>query len=252
MNKYKRLEEITKLVNEKGSIRIADIVSMLNVTDMTVRRDLMELEKQGVLIKTHGGAKSKVALRQRERSHHEKHAQNMEQKRYIAKLAAQKIEEGDTIFLGPGTTAELLAEEINNQTLSVVTNCYPVFNILFKKKSETFKVFLLGGQMRELTESFVGEITNTILEKMKFNKMFFSGNAVKGNEIMTSSFAEAYTQQIALKNSVECYLLLDSSKIGKEDFTTFYYLTNITALISDNEDLDKLQNLSEFTTIITE
>ncbi len=97
---------------------------------------------------------------------------NIEEKRHIAKLAANIIEEGDTIFLGPGTTVESFAEEINNQRLSVVTNCLPVFNILLRKKSETFKVFLLGGEMRQVTESFVGEVTNTSLEKMHFSKMF--------------------------------------------------------------------------------
>ena len=56
--KRERLEEITRLVNQKGTIRVSDIVKLLNVTDMTVRRDLVELEEQGVLTKIHGGARS--------------------------------------------------------------------------------------------------------------------------------------------------------------------------------------------------
>ncbi len=148
MNKFQRLEEITKLVNKKGTVRISEIMESFGVTDMTVRRDLIELEEQGLLKKIHGGARSNSAFQYREISHKEKHTLNIEEKRHIAKLAANIIEEGDTIFLGPGTTVESFAEEINNQRLSVVTNCLPVFNILLKKKSETFKVFLLGGEMR--------------------------------------------------------------------------------------------------------
>lgn len=233
MKKRERLEEITRLVNQKGTIRISDIVKLLNVTDMTVRRDLVELEEQGVLTKIHGGARSNKAFQYREYSHAEKHIQNKEAKQAIASKAAQLIEDGDTIFLGPGTTVAFLAEALNNQRLTVITNCMPVFTLLMAKKTEDFQVFLLGGEYRQVTEAFVGEITNTSLEKLRFSKMFFSGNGVRDGEVMTSTLAEAYTQNLALKHSLEKYLLLDSSKIGKDDFTSFCKLRDLTALITD-------------------
>lgn len=233
MKKSERLEEITRLVNQKGTIRVSDIVKLLNVTDMTVRRDLVELEEQGVLTKIHGGARSNKAFQYREYSHAEKHIQNKEAKQAIASNAAQLIEDGDTIFLGPGTTVAFLAEALNNQRLTVITNCMPVFTLLMAKKTEDFQVFLLGGEYRQVTEAFVGEITNTSLEKLRFSKMFFSGNGVRDGEVMTSTLAEAYTQNLALKHSLEKYLLLDSSKIGKDDFTSFCKLRDLTALITD-------------------
>ena len=233
MKKRERLEEITRLVNQKGTIRVSDIVKLLNVTDMTVRRDLVELEEQGVLTKIHGGARSNKAFQYREYSHAEKHIQNKEAKQAIASKAAQLIEDGDTIFLGPGTTVAFLAEALNNQRLTVITNCMPVFTLLMAKKTEDFQVFLLGGEYRQVTEAFVGEITNTSLEKLRFSKMFFSGNGVRDGEVMTSTLAEAYTQNLALKHSLEKYLLLDSSKIGKDDFTSFCKLRDLTALIAD-------------------
>ena len=233
MKKRERLEEITRLVNQKGTIRVSDIVKLLNVTDMTVRRDLVELEEQGVLTKIHGGARSNKAFQYREYSHAEKHIQNKEAKQAIASKAAQLIEDGDTIFLGPGTTVAFLAEALNNQRLTVITNCMPVFTLLMAKKTEDFQVFLLGGEYRQVTEAFVGEITNTSLEKLRFSKMFFLGNGVRDGEVMTSTLAEAYTQNLALKHSLEKYLLLDSSKIGKDDFTSFCKLRDLTALITD-------------------
>ncbi|MDE7023988.1 MAG: DeoR family transcriptional regulator, partial [Ligilactobacillus sp.] len=143
------------------------------------------------------------------------------------------IEDGVTIFLRPGTTGAFLAEALNNQRLTVITNCMPVFTLLMAKKTEDFQVFLLGGEYRQVTEAFVGEITNTSLEKLRFSKMFFSGNGVRDGEVMTSTLAEAYTQNLALKHSLEKYLLLDSSKIGKDDFTSFCKLRDLTALITD-------------------
>ncbi len=243
MKKSERLEEITRLVNQKGTIRVSDIVKLLNVTDMTVRRDLVELEEQGVLTKIHGGARSNKAFQYREYSHAEKHIQNKEAKQAIASKAAQLIEDGDTIFLGPGTTVAFLAEALNNQRLTVITNCMPVFTLLMAKKTEDFQVFLLGGEYRQVTEAFVGEITNTSLEKLRFSKMFFSGNGVRDGEVMTSTLAEAYTQNLALKHSLEKYLLLDSSKIGKDDFTSFCKLRALTALITDVKTEQRAQQL---------
>ena len=86
------------------------------------------------------------------RNHQEKHTHNIEEKRSVARKAIQIIEENDTIFLGPGTTIECLAE-IMELKLTVITNCFPVFKILFEKRSINFKVYLLGGEMRDLTES---------------------------------------------------------------------------------------------------
>ena len=253
MNKRERLDEIIRLVNKKGTVRISEIVEMLNVTDMTVRRDFIELEEQGVLTKIHGGARSNKAFQYHEYSHSEKHIQNREAKQEIAKRAAQLIEDGDTVFLGPGTTVACLAEAIKNPRLTVITNCMPVFTILSQKKTEDFQVFLLGGEYRQVTESFVGEITNTSLEKMRFSKVFFSGNGVKGSDVMTSTLAEAYTQNLAITHSVEKYLLLDSSKIGKDDFTSFCDLNDLTAIITDVQTKDdQYQLLEQYTEVINE
>lgn len=250
MNKFQRLEEITKLVNKKGTVRISEIMETFGVTDMTVRRDLAELEEQGLLKKIHGGARSTTVFQYIERTHEEKHTHNVEEKKKISQVAASLIEEGDTIFLGPGTTVEFLAEAIKNTNLTVVTNCLPVFSILSKKKSETFKVFLLGGEMRKVTESFVGEITNTSIEKMYFSKIFFSANGVVENDIMTSSIEEAYTQKLAIGNSVESYLLLDSSKIGKKDFSVVCKLSDLTGVVSDSKDVDKNNQILKYVEIV--
>ena len=137
---------------------------------MTVRRDLAELEEKGLLTKIHGGARSNSIFQFKEKSHQEKHTQ-YRRKRSVARKAIQIIEENDTIFLGPGTTIECLAEIMELKSLTVITNCFPVFKILFER-SINFKVYLLGGEMRDLTESFVGEMANTLLKTMRFSKMF--------------------------------------------------------------------------------
>ena len=250
MNKYDRLDEITKLVNKRGSVRTNEIVEDLNVSDMTVRRDLAELEEKGVLTKIHGGARSNSAFQYKEMSHQEKHTRFIEEKRFIAKNAVDLIEDGDTIFLGPGTTVQKLAEEINHYSLTIITNCLPVFNILMKKQTLHFRVYLLGGEMRDLTEAFVGEMTNQLLSQLRFSKMFFSCNGIKDADVLTSTIDEAYTQQLALHRSLEKYLLIDTSKIGKEDFTQLCHLEDLTAVVVDKNDEDNVQKLKAYTEVI--
>ena len=219
MGKNQRQDEIVKLVDRAGTVTVAEIVESMKVSDMTVRRDLIELESKGLLTRVHGGAKSNQHLKYREIPHEEKLYQNIEAKRTVAKKAVELIEDGDTIFLGPGTSVEVLAEEISNQHLRVITNCLPIFHDLLKKKSDTFKVFLLGG--------------------------------IKNGQIMTSSFEEAYTQKLALERSTETYLLIDSSKIGKEDFTSICPLANITAVITDRMSENAQEELEVYTKIIS-
>lgn len=250
LNKNKRLEAITKIIEEKGTVRVSEIVTSLNVSDMTVRRDFTELEELGILKRIHGGAKSKNTFQYKELSHEDKYVLNIEKKREIALKAVKLIEEGDTIFLGPGTTVELLAKEISFKSLRVLTNCLPIFEILSEKKSETFNAFLVGGEFRKITRSFVGEIVNMTLKNINFNKTFFSCNAIKENDVMTSTFEESYTQEIVLNNSDEKYLLVDDSKFEKVDFINFYTLDKLTGIVINNTEKETLTKIEKYVNLI--
>ena len=112
MLKKERLVRITQMVNQKGIISINEIMEQLEISDMTARRDLDELEKSGKLLRVHGGAQSLSFSMDHERSHLEKSSVQIEEKTRIAHKAASLIQEGETIFLGPGTTIQLLAEQL--------------------------------------------------------------------------------------------------------------------------------------------
>ncbi len=143
MNKHDVWTKSLKTSNKKGTIRTDQIVEGLNVSDMTVRRDLIELENKGILTKIHGGARSNSTFQYKEISHKEKHTRQIA-KQYIARKAASLIEDGDTLFFGPGTTVELLAEEVNHHTLTIITYCLPVYKILLEKQTAHFRVDLIG------------------------------------------------------------------------------------------------------------
>lgn len=250
MLKEERFEKILTLVNQKGTVKVNEIMDHLDVSDMTVRRDLTELDRKKKLRKIHGGAQSLHSYKYLELSHTEKKILNIDEKQAIVKTALSLIRDEDTLFLGPGTTIELLAEQIYQQNLKVVTNSLPVFNHLIHR--EDIKLYLLGGAMRQRTNAFYGELANMNLSQMFFHKAFISCNAIEDGHVMTASLEEGQTQTIAFDNSQERYLLADTSKLNKRDFYSFYQLDHLSAVLMNDDPAQSYSELTEQVKVITE
>ena len=231
MLKRERLHKIVEMVNTQGIITVNEIINKLDVSDMTIRRDLDELDKAGKIVRIHGGAQSISYSINQELSHSEKQELQMEEKRKIVQLASTYINDGDTIFLGPGTTIELLSHFLVNKHIRIVTNNYPAFEIL--KQSDSVNLILTGGDFRKNTGALVGTITNTNLKRINFTKAFISANGIHNESICTYNIEEGEAQEIALNNSRTKYLLLDNKKLNKDDFYVFYNLHDIDYLITD-------------------
>ena len=227
MLKKERLQWILEKINVKGVITVNDIIKELGVSDMTVRRDLDELDKEGLLIRIHGGAQSidtpKVKPKY-EKSNTEKQELQIEEKRAIAKFASQFIQDGETVFIGPGTTLEHFAHELIAKNIRVVTNSLPVSTILNQNKSTDLI----------LTGAFVGSLTANYLQNLKFSKAFVSANGVFGDSVATYSENEREIQRIALDNAFEKFLLVDHEKFNKYDFYDFYNVSKIDHLVTDS------------------
>ncbi|URZ03643.1 DeoR/GlpR family DNA-binding transcription regulator [Clostridium felsineum] len=241
MLKEERLQKILDMVDENNIIKITDINEKLGVTEITIRRDLKILEERGFIKRIYGGAKKVQKSAKdnfKELSSNEKRKINIELKKHIAKIAAGMVEENDIIYIGPGTTNELIYDYINVSYAKVITNSMPVF-LRFKDDSR-FEVILVGGRYRKRTDVFVGSFTNDILKSMRVKTAFVGTNGICDNNITTSNEEEGACQKIILDNAMEKYVLSDSTKIGKEDFFGFYNLEDITAIITDeviSEDL---------------
>ncbi|WP_276202772.1 DeoR/GlpR family DNA-binding transcription regulator [Atopococcus tabaci] len=238
-----------KLVNTHGIIGVADLTTELGVTEMTIRRDLKELEEEGLIQRIHGGAKLPKNLSKKELSHSEKQEINTSEKIYIAKQIASLIESDDTIFLGPGTTIEMVYDYLQVTPMRVVTNSIHVFNKF--NQSNMYDLILIGGSYRERTGAFVGSIANQALSKLRVRKAFIGVNGINHNNLFTSNEEEGTTQSIIMDNAQETYIVADHSKIAKEDFFSFYDLDKTTAIITD-ENLTTVQKqvLEQYTRVI--
>ena len=135
-----------------------------------------------------------TSIEANELSHTEKKLHTKE-KEYIAKNAAAHInQEDDTIFLGSGTTIELMTRYIKPSSLRIVTNSLPVFNLLSEIKR--FELYLIGGLYREKTGAFVGSIANEAVQKIGIKKAFVGVNGLKGSEVSNFSIEEGTLQKL--------------------------------------------------------
>ncbi|WP_342399927.1 DeoR/GlpR family DNA-binding transcription regulator [Weizmannia sp. FSL W8-0676] len=231
MLKHERYRLILSTLEEKNSVEVSELAKSLDVTEMTIRRDLKALEDEGLLVRVHGGAKKKDADYITELPYTQKQTINVDKKTHIAKLCAELIEDNDTIFISSGTTNDFIFDYLQAKNLNIITTSLTVFNRA--KDFPNTEVILTGGRYRKKSGTFVGYFTNKLLSEIKVKKAFIGTNGVSGRKITTANEEEGHGHQIILDNAVERYILADSTKFGTEAFFTFYDVKNITAIITD-------------------
>lgn len=236
MLKSERQDSIARLVDERGTVSVREVSDLLSVSEMTIRRDLEELSSAGRVVRVHGGARRMSSARglsvPREFSHAEKQQIHRTEKLHIARIAASVIDEGDTVFLGVGTTIEDIARILPAMRLRVITNSLPVFNLLEDRND--FDLWLVGGMYRPRTGAFVGPIAETAVSSLGIDKAFIGANGILDGSISTSNTEEGSIQALVFDKADSRYLVADSSKLGRRDFYCFYDLADLDALITDN------------------
>ncbi|WP_018658917.1 DeoR/GlpR family DNA-binding transcription regulator [Allofustis seminis] len=233
--KNARQDVILETLDKKNSVKVSELVDELEVTDMTIRRDLQELEDENLLIRVHGGARKVSNGNQGflELSHNTKRDINPKEKKEIAKLIAENIKDHDIVYLGSDTTIELVYDYLDINHAKIITNSIYVFNKF--KDDERFDLILIGGSFRTKTGSFAGSITNDILSSMHVEKAFIGVNAINENNIFNANEDEGVVQRTAFENAKIRYIIADTSKFNKLDFYQFYTLDKIDYLVTNKD-----------------
>lgn len=235
MLKTERQDAVVRLTDEQGTLTVRDASESLQVSEMTIRRDLEELAAQGRVIRVHGGARSVRGERglvvPREFTHSEKRALHREEKAAIGRLAAGLIEEGNTVFLGAGTTMEQVAQQLPEVPMRVVTNSLSVFDIV--RRRDDIELCLIGGTYRPSTDAFVGPMAEQAVQTLGLDKAFIGVNGILDHAVSTSNMEEGRFQSLVLEASDQRVIVTDSSKLGRRDFYTFYDLDSVDALVTD-------------------
>lgn len=245
MDTYERRKRIAELVNEKGRVTVKELGEMFEISEVTVRMDLTELEAQGLLTRVHGGAVSSyrayynMSLQQRMSS-------GIDNKKEIAKYAASMIKDGDTIMLNSGTTTLLVLRAIpQNINLSIVTNSLDI--ALEAGANPNFRVVLLGGAINAKYHFSYGADANAQLARYNADKLFLSVDGIDYENGFTTYYdLETDVDALMLKNSVAKIIVADSSKIARRAFATIAALEEADYIITNKDvyaenDIEKLK-----------
>lgn len=225
---------IIKELDLKGKLNVQDLSSMHNVSEVTIRNDLDQLEKKNILIRARGGA-LKVDPVGIDYNIAEKNKINVKAKQGIGKKAADFVCEGDTIMVDSGTTVMELVRNLNEFTdLTVITNALNIANQL--SKNNNINVIIPGGFLRKKSFSLIGSPAEKNLRNYFCDKLFLG---VDGLDIdyglSTPNIEEAHLNSTMIEMSKQVIVLADSSKIYKRSLAFICPLSKIDVLITDSD-----------------
>ncbi len=228
----KRHQDILERLQEEKYVEVSDLCKSLNVSAVTIRKDLKILEEKGLLFRTHGGASLDNPYIN-DRPVNEKEKISVSEKNEIAEAAAQLILENDSIMIASGTTVQALARCIRPKgKLTVITSSLNVTLELIKFKE--VEVLQLGGYVRHSSSSVVGNYAAYILDNISCSKLFLSVDGIDLEYgLSTTHLEEAQLNKRMLSAAQKIILLVDSSKFGKKSFAKICDLDQIDEIITD-------------------
>lgn len=233
-DKIKRKTELYDYVIEKQSITIAQMAKDFELSEMTIRRDLIDLEAQGMIVINRGRVELNTGMSVEVSSGIKSSKMTLEKEK-IAKKAVSLIPEGSTIFLDSGTTVQKLAAELlNYKNLTVVTNSLLVLNTLCM--SPAIKVLVLPGIMQTQGMCMYDASTVRYLEGIHVDMAFLGAEAIDVTAgAMVPDLDDKECKQLLIKNSRKTVLLADSTKMKRRSMFTFATFNEIDALIIDTK-----------------
>jgi DeoR/GlpR family transcriptional regulator of sugar metabolism len=230
---YKRRQSLLDILRKQPGLRVPELAVTLSVSEGTVRNDLNALEQQGLLMRVHGGAVLHQQDQFQNNSFIRRHQQNPAAKFAIAREAAVLVNNGDSILLDASSTAYYLAQALSErQRLRVMTNGFQVARELAQNTANM--VILIGGIVNNESSSVTGLLSEHIIEELHIQKAFLSCSGFSLERGMTEvHLAEAQLKRKVIESSQELFALVDASKFGKEDLTSFARPEKITRLFTD-------------------
>lgn len=232
----KRIDAVNAYIQSREEVKLSELEKLLpNVSAMTLRRDLDQLEKQGEIIRIRGGARSIKSLSKkmlREDVYSGRMLENPEGKKIIGRKASMLVEENESIYIDSGTTAMCLAEQIPDITLAVLT-CAPnaAIELTNRKKVE---IVLAGGRLSKDNYSISGLVTADFINNTNIDTAFLSTSGFTPETGFTSgSLSECEIKKAVISKAKKVVLMVDKHKIDVRHMFTFAGLDDIDVIVTD-------------------
>jgi DeoR/GlpR family transcriptional regulator of sugar metabolism len=229
-----RQKQILSLLSKQGRLSVSEIVEQFSISEATARRDLETLAAQGKAQRVHGGviaaeqAPPELPILQRE-------GEQADEKTGIGRTAAELIADGETVFLGSGTTVLEAAKHLRDRkNLTVITNSLPVLNALAGIKDIT--VVSLGGQLRDSELSFIGHITEQALAELRVDKVIMGTRGISLEHGLTNDYLpETLTDRAILKIGRTVIIVADHTKINRVATALLAPLKSMQVFVTDSK-----------------
>jgi DeoR family galactitol utilization operon repressor len=223
-----REKEIIRLLAGDPGISVTRMSELLNVSVVTIRSDLTDLEQKGVLVRTRGGAAPAYHPNVLERQ-----SLNVEAKSRIAQAAAAMVNDGDTIMIEAGTTTALVARHLlGKRFVNIVTNSTLI--LPFARTNPGIHLTVVGGEFRPASESMVGPLALAELERFHVRLAFVGTDGFSLEGGLTTHLVEGgeIVRRMAGRSEL-VVLVADSSKYGKVGFVRVLPVQGVHRLITD-------------------
>lgn len=226
-----RRSKLVEIIRSSGFSSLPDLADALDVSESTVRRDLSQLEQQGVTRRTHGGAfytgpsPGVTHFRHRQQT-------NWDKKKAIAAATARIIEEGDTLLLDGGSTLYEVARLLVNRSLQVVTNSLPVANLF--STSTSVDLVVLGGYVHNRSGAMHGCYADRTLESIRVQRAVMGAAAIDEHGMFNHNEMIATTERAMLRTAEEVIVAADSTKFGRRSLAHICELGTIDRLVVDD------------------
>ncbi|HMR48557.1 MAG TPA: DeoR/GlpR family DNA-binding transcription regulator [Arachnia sp.] len=233
MDIEERQQQIARLVQSKKRVKALALSRMFDVSVETIRKDLLDLQEQGVLVRVHGGAQIRPV--EQESAYERRRAVKAAAKEAIAKQVVDTIQDGATVYIDYGTTTYALAAELlhSRRRARVITNSMPIANLL--GESDLIETILLGGILRRNERSLFGPLAEKALDSIYMDIGFFGCAGVHPVAGVTNHHAfEAATSFKAMTHCSTVALLADSQKLETIAVNKLADLSDIDVLVTDD------------------
>ena len=239
MMQLERQNEISNYLKKNRKATTNELSELLNVSATTIRTDLNRMEKENLLIKTHGGAvyrdpsSEATELTARPYHFHDRESENIVEKEVIASRAVQYIKDNMCIILDASSTAYTLARKLGTQNkLTVITN--GIYTALELKDNPNITVILVGGIVTQQSASIEGLLGHDLLHQIHADIAFVSARGFSIEEGMTDfSIYEAELKKEFINRSAKCIALVDHTKFDSTSISSFASPDDLNLIITD-------------------
>jgi len=229
-----RRTAIAELLRDAGAVTVAELEERFGISAMTARRDLSDLERQGIARRTHGGAVLPTIT-----AHEDSFARRVETatdaKAALAAEAARLLVPRETVFLDSSTSAYFVARRLIEDGIgvTVITNSVPIMELISSTAGPNVELVGVGGALRKLTSSFVGPFAvNTVLGHFA-DRAIFSVKAITPDGVLTDADQlEAEVKRSMLAHARETVLLVDDSKLDARGYSVIGRVADVSRVLA--------------------